>query len=163
MKHRRYASFLEQKKQASTLQVLFKVARLLNESALERSHQRAPASVRVRTAHTALFPHLDLAGTRITTLSDRLGISRQAVGQLVDDLEQMRVVRRDPDPEDGRAKLVRFTAKGRRGLLEGVSLLQEMEGELAQLVGARAFHQTGKTLRRILAQLEGQSCPEGEP
>jgi DNA-binding MarR family transcriptional regulator len=154
MKHRRYASVLEQKKQDSTLQVLFKVARLLNERALERQHQRAPAQVRVRAAHTALLPHLDLEGTRITTLAERLGISRQAVGQLVDDLEQMGVVRREPDPEDGRAKLVLFTAKGRRGLLDGLSMLQEMEAELAQMVGRRPFLQIARTLRRILAHLE---------
>lgn len=154
MKHRKYASVLEQKKRDSTLQVLFKVARLLNERALDRQNERAPTQVRARAAHTALFPHLDLEGTRITTLAERLGISRQAVGQLVDDLEQMGVVRREPDPEDGRAKLVLFTAKGRRGLLEGLSLLQEMEAELAQVIGRRPFLQTAQTLRRILAQLE---------
>ena len=64
----------------------------------------------IRPAHTALFPHIDLSGTRQTALARRMGVSKQAVGQLVSELEQMGALERVPDPSDGRARLVRFAA-----------------------------------------------------
>src|SRR5690348_16870172 len=81
---------LERRKHESTLQLLFKAARLLDEAALARvAEQRG--GLRLRRSHTALFPHIDLAGTRITDLAERLGVSKQAVSQLVDDLEELGV------------------------------------------------------------------------
>ena len=66
---------------------LFKAARLINEDAIARVRERTGEPVRV--AHTALLPHVDLEGTRLTELARRMGVTKQAVGQLVDELEQM--------------------------------------------------------------------------
>ena len=52
---------------AATLQLLFKAARLANERALARLASD-PARPPVRPAHTALFPHLDFDGIRLTDL-----------------------------------------------------------------------------------------------
>jgi DNA-binding MarR family transcriptional regulator len=129
---------LQARKRESTLQVLFKVARLLDEEALARvAHQSG--GPRLRRSHTSLLPHIDLAGTRITDLAERLGITKQAVSQLVDDLEALGVVARVPDPEDARAKRVLFTERGQAGLLEGLSVLRSLEQELAQRIGAQAM------------------------
>jgi len=126
---------LAEDKRASTLQILFKVARLLDELALERvaARQRGP---RLRRSHTSLFPHIALEGTRITELSERLGITKQAVSQLVDDLEGLGVLARVPDAEDGRARRVVFTKLGRDGLLKGLAVLRELEQELSDAVGS---------------------------
>jgi hypothetical protein len=40
-------------------------------------------------------------------------ITRQAIGQLVDELEDLGYVQRTTDPADGRAQLVLFTRRGR--------------------------------------------------
>ncbi|MCA9591617.1 MAG: winged helix DNA-binding protein, partial [Myxococcales bacterium] len=107
---------LEAAKRASTAQLLFKCARLLNERAI--ATLPVADETRPRAAHMALFPHVDLEhGTRLTTLADKLGVSKQAVAQLVDDLEAMGVMARVPDPDDGRAKRVVFTDKGRAAML----------------------------------------------
>jgi DNA-binding MarR family transcriptional regulator len=127
---------LESAKRASVGQLLFKCARLLNEEALGRVRTRAGAPA-LRPSHTTLFPHIDLEGTRLTTLAVRLGITKQGVGQLVQDLERLGVVERTPDPSDGRAKLVRFTARGRRGLMHGLGVLRELEDELGGSVGRK--------------------------
>lgn len=125
---------LERAKRESTLQVLFKVARLLDELALERAAQGG--APRFRRSHTSLLPHIALTGTRITELADRVGISKQAVSQLVDDLEGVGVLARVPDPDDARARRVIFTERGRKALLEGLTTLQELEQELAAELGA---------------------------
>ena len=66
----------------------------------------------------------------------------------------MGLLERAPDPADGRAKLIRFSAKGRRGLLRGLGVLQKLEDELAGSLGRRRMLVLNQTLRRLLAVLE---------
>lgn len=148
-----FARELASAKRATTLQVLFKVARLLDEQALARVAQQQGAP-RLRRSHTSLLPHLDLEGTRITDLAERLGISKQAVSQLVDDLEELGVVAREPDPEDARARRVVFTARGRTGLLQGLQVLRDLEAELARAVGAARMRELREALLAVHDQLE---------
>jgi len=140
-------------KQASTLQLLFRASRLLDEQALARMPTEA-GRPRMRRSHTALLPHIDLDGTRVTDLADRVGVSKQAISQLVDDLEAAGVVSREADPEDARAKRVVFTPRGRQGILEGLALLRAMEAELAAEVGARRMEELRATLVAILAVID---------
>jgi DNA-binding MarR family transcriptional regulator len=143
---------LEAEKHQSTLQLLFKAARLLDEEALARVAEK-PGRVRLRRSHTSLLPHIELDGTRVTDLAERLGVSKQAASQLVDDLEQLGVLARVPDPEDARARRVIFTQLGRDGLLEGLSVLRSLERELAEKVGAKKMEHMRAALLAILAGL----------
>ncbi|HXF73013.1 MAG TPA: MarR family transcriptional regulator, partial [Actinomycetota bacterium] len=73
----------------------------------------------LRAGHLAVFLNIDRrTGTRLTELARRAGISKQGMMLVVDQLEERGYVRRVPDPEDGRAKVVRLTARGRRGAAE---------------------------------------------
>lgn len=143
---------LERAKAASTPQLLFKCARLLNEQAIARFAQRSNRDVRV--AHTALFPHIDLEGTRLTELARRMDMTKQAAGQLVDELERMGMLERAPDPSDGRAKLIRFTDAGRRSLFDGLEVLGEFQCELTDALGERTMQQLHRALTRLLEELE---------
>ncbi len=134
-----YRAELEARKRESTAQLLMKCARLVNERALARVPKVSgvPAP---RPAHTALFPHVPLeGGIRLSELAAKVGITKQAVGQLVDDLEASGVVERAPDPDDARAKRVRWTPKGRKALLAGLATLREVEDELRQAIGDRRW------------------------
>lgn len=125
---------LEAAKRASTAQLLFRCARLLNERALA-TLPAEPDEPRPRPAHMALFPHIALEGTRPSELAKRLGVSKQAVGQLVGELEAMGTVERRPDPDDGRAKRVVFTEHGLQSILQGLEHLRRVEAELAEAIG----------------------------
>lgn len=125
---------IEDLKRESTLQVLFKVARILNERAVERVRAKQFGS-RFRTSHTALFPHIPRDGIRLTELARKLGISKQAVFQLVVDLEQMGVLLRVPDPADGRCKLIGFSDSGQAAIADGLRTLVQLEAELGRDVG----------------------------
>lgn len=140
---------LEREKRGSLLQLMFRSARILNDIAIEQV-RRTMGLEGLRPAHTALFPHIDLDGTRLTELARRLGISKQAVGQLVDELEAMGGLERVPDPVDGRAKLVRFRRrKGRLVLFEGLEVLGKLETALEQEVGPAVVEQLREGLLRI--------------
>jgi len=145
---------IEARKRVSAGHLLLKAARLLNERATARV--RELSRVEFRTPHTALLPHIDFEGTRLTELAARVGTSKQAVGELVAELEEMGFLRRDPDPEDARARLVRFTAHGRRALLHGLSILSQIEAELAAEIGAARMDRLRADLERLLGALEGR-------
>lgn len=145
---------LEAAKKASVAQLLFKCARLVNERAIATVNGRRAGPV-LRPSHTALFPHVDLEGTRLTELARRLGVTKQAASQLVDELEAMGVLERVPDPKDGRAKLVRFSRRGRAALLDGLSTLRAIEADLEARLGKRAMkslHATLLDLERVLEE-----------
>jgi DNA-binding MarR family transcriptional regulator len=146
---------LETVKQASVGQLLLKSARLLDERALARVNRTPgkPASPAIRPAHTALFPHVDRQGTRLTELARRLGVTKQAVGQLVGDLEQMGVLERADDPLDGRAKLVRFTDRGLRALEHGLHILRGIELEIEARIGRRRMRELHQTLAELVDEL----------
>ena len=146
---------LTARKRASLGQVLMKTARLINEQAMARVRERTAQNMRV--AHTTLFPHIDLDGTRLTEIAQRMGLSKQAVGQLVTELESMEVLERVPDPTDGRAKLVRFARRdGRMVLFDGLALLDEFERELVEELGGECIDTLHEHLGALLDLLESR-------
>ena len=142
---------LETAKRASTSHLLIKCARLVNERAV--ASLPAPVAAggeRPRTSHLALMPHIELqGGTRVTDLAAKIGITKQAVGQLVDDMERFGIVERVPDPDDGRAKRVCFTEAGRASMLQGLEHLRRVDKELAKILGRTSM----ADLRRALLAL----------
>lgn len=143
-------------KRQSVAQLLFKCARLLNERAIERVNagQKPGSSPPLRAAHTALLPHLSSEGVRGADLAKKLGVTKQAVSQLIAELEWWGVVEQVADPRDGRAKLVRFTAKGEQGLLQGLSVLRELEQELADKIGKRRMQELHTALLALEEALD---------
>lgn len=97
----------------------------------------------------ALLPFIDLEGTRNTELARRLGISKQAVGKRVRELEQAGLLKREADAADGRAFLVSFTDAGINYLLGMHRAITEVEGEYDALVGAAQMATTRDVLARI--------------
>lgn len=104
-----------------------------------------------RPAHSAVFAHIDLAGTRLTELARRANMTPQAMGDLVDDLERLGYVTRLPDPTDRRAKLVTLTPKGRACIDAAHETIAEIERGLETILGKRVLTELRDTLRRIIA------------
>lgn len=149
----RFLKELEQKKRASTAQLLFRCARLVNERALARVRDETGIA-NIRAAHTALLPHLDFTGVRLTELAERVGTSKQATFQLVEELESFGLVEKRSDPKDGRAKLIRFSKKGERALLDGLRVLGQIEAELTEAIGPQRFEALHDALLALLPTLE---------
>src|SRR4051794_32675919 len=142
---------LHARKQLSVGQLLFKAARLWNERAMAEVQRRAPQA---RLAHTTLLPHIDLDGTRATEIARRAGITKQAVGQLVDDMVALGMLERVPDPDDGRAQLVRFTDDGIAQLLAGIDVLEVIEVELGAALGVGTLERLQRDLTKLIPALE---------
>jgi DNA-binding MarR family transcriptional regulator len=136
----------------STFELLFRAARLVNERAV--SAVRRDGAAQLRLAHTQLFPHITFDGVRITTIAKRLEVSKQAIGPLVDELVAAGLVERVDDPSDARAKLVRWTRRGRAALRHGLGVLTRLERELAPRVGRARMAALADTLERLIAATE---------
>ncbi len=145
---------LNDAKADNVLERLFRCARLLNDEGTRRVAEQTDAPV-LRAAHMNLMPHIDLEGTRLTVLAQRLGVTKQAASQLVVDLEKIGVLQREPDPDDGRAKRVVFTDQGRNGLLEGLAILRGLEAELRAEIGDSDIDHLNQVLVKILAFING--------
>jgi DNA-binding MarR family transcriptional regulator len=90
----------------------------------------------IRPGHGCVFGGIDPEnGSRLTDLADRAMMTKQSVGEVVSDLEKRGYVERVPDPDDGRAKIIRLTAKGRDVYLTGWQLNDEIEKQWAARFG----------------------------
>ncbi|MGW6705715.1 MarR family winged helix-turn-helix transcriptional regulator [Streptomyces sp. NPDC054956] len=86
----------------------------------------------LRPLHGMTFQALGARGATATELAERLGVTKQAAGQIVDDLERRGYVRREPHPEGGRRKLVVLTGAAHEHLLAAGRILHELEAELGR-------------------------------
>ena len=145
----RFEDQLSEAKARTFLQPLFKSARLLDALGIARKPPREGPPL--RPAHRALYPHIAVGdGTRPSELAAALGITPQAIAQLVADLEAMGVVERVPDPDDGRARRVRFTEAGQQDILDGFQILAGIEADVAARMGEADVAE----LKRLLDRLE---------
>ncbi len=107
----------------------------------------------ISPAHVGLIRHPTLEGWRPTALARQMQITKQSVNGLLGQLEALGYLTREPDPADGRGRVVCLTAKGRR--LEGVVNRQAgaAERSIAERLGPRRFAALHEALDRFLDTL----------
>ena len=99
--------------------------------------------------HSAVFAQISPEGSRLTDLARRANMTPQAMGEVVDELVELGYVMREPDPSDGRAKLIMLTKRGRECVAAGRRTIDGIEVRVTEVLGERG-HQT---LRRLLSEL----------
>jgi DNA-binding MarR family transcriptional regulator len=109
----------------------------------------------IRPAHGCVFGHVDPDGTRLTDLADRAHMTKQSVGEVVTDLQQRGYVERVPDPSDGRAKIIRLTARGHEAQAFGWKLINDIEREWAEHFGTERIAALRETLEAVTAERLG--------
>jgi DNA-binding MarR family transcriptional regulator len=95
----------------------------------------------VRGAHGCVFGNIDADGMRLTDLAERAGMTKQAVGEAVSDLQRLGYAERVGDPSDGRAKIIRLTDRGRAAQRVGFQTIAGIEHEWARRFGAERVEQ----------------------
>jgi DNA-binding MarR family transcriptional regulator len=118
--------------------LLLEANRALGDEFVEELGQRGYEDV--RPGHSAVFMNIDRrSGTGLTELARRARMTKQGMMLLVDELEGRGYARRVPDPEDGRAKIVRLTAKGRRCVAEARRVVAGIEARVRRELGQRQY------------------------
>jgi DNA-binding MarR family transcriptional regulator len=103
----------------------------------------------IRYRHGSVFRFIDPEGSRLTALAERSGLTKQALGEVVEELERLGYVERTADPKDRRAKIIRLTDRGVEGQLAAARILGDVERRWARHLG----HQRIDTLRQTLEQI----------
>ncbi len=93
------------------------------------------ARAQVGAAHIHITRHLAVGGSRLTELAASAGMSKQAMGDLVNQCEAWGLVRREADPHDRRARRVGFTPAGLDWLQAFRDAVAQAEAEFRAEVG----------------------------
>ena len=89
----------------------------------------------ISAAHIHMTRHLSLQGSRLTELAQAAGMSKQAMGNLVDQCEAWGLIKRENDSRDARAKRVVFTETGLAWLAAFQMAVAQAESEFKDSVG----------------------------
>jgi DNA-binding MarR family transcriptional regulator len=90
----------------------------------------------LRPIHGLAFQALGPEGATGSELAQRLGVTKQAAGQIIDHLEKGGYVERRPHPAGGRRKLVALTPAGAAHLRTAGHLLHRLEAEIGERIGS---------------------------
>lgn len=103
----------------------------------------------VTVAQSRLAQRIAEDGTRLTELADRAGVTKQTASLLVAALEREGLVERVPDPEDGRARLIRLSARGREAAQRAMEVVIGVEGEWTAHLGPELTERLREALVRL--------------
>ena len=99
--------------------------------------------------HFVIIPYIDHKGIRAVDIARQVGITKQAVSKLVDELVQKGYLELTPDPTDGRASLVLMSEKGNEFLKLTIKYTQQVESQWSNQVGEKDF----KTMKSAMTTL----------
>lgn len=91
-------------------------------------------------SHMTITRNLDVRGTRATEIAKRAGITKQSVGELIGQLEDIGLIERITDPDDKRARIVHFTPAGLAWLDAFGIAVKQSEKEMKEELGAAALN-----------------------
>lgn len=103
----------------------------------------------LNAAHVGLWRYPGLDGLRPSELADRAGITKQSVNDLLGHLERQGYLERLPDSDDGRARVIRLTSKGRRLEKTIYAEARAAQTHIAEILGPRRFDQLHGSLQLL--------------
>jgi DNA-binding MarR family transcriptional regulator len=140
--------------------LLQELARDFQQRSLTKCRQRGHH--RIRFSHTKVLHHLGLEGISLTALAQRGGITQQATGKLVRELERIGYVSCLIDARDKRSKVVRLTERGSELMRDIAEVLEEVRGEYCNMLGEpqlQSFeHQLRTTADALRLQVAAETC-----
>ncbi|MEV0646361.1 MarR family transcriptional regulator [Phytomonospora sp. NPDC050363] len=105
----------------------------------------------IRFVHGSVFRTIDPEGSRLTTLAERSGLTKQAISELVDDLQDHGYLERVVDEADRRAKIIRLTEQGRRAQAAAGRILADIERRWSRLLGGDQAAALRGALEQVIA------------
>jgi len=134
----------------SAAYLLGRAARLFTRRADERLRKHGFGAAQVPVLR-ALKDGVAMSQTELATLAQ---IEQPTMAQMLARMERDGVVRRTPDPEDGRSSLVSLTAASLAKVAAARRVLVQGSEEMLAGLSAAEIAQLGALLKRMIANLE---------
>ncbi len=120
------------------------LARGLMEKSVARGHKG------LKLNWDTVFLNLDFReGSRVVDLAQVNGLTKQAMSQIVAEIEQHGYIAKKEDPSDGRARKLKLSAKGKKLIQDSLEAYEEMEQEFERLIGREKL----EAFKEIAAEL----------
>src|SRR5215211_4333603 len=130
--------------------LLAKASQRWNELLFERFQRAGFAEVRPSYG-SILLPLFEQDGLRLGQLARRARLSKQTLTTMARLMERDGLVRREPDPTDGRATIVRLTPRARAFAPVAATVLDELDDLVAEQVSLRRRRELEAALRALIA------------
>lgn len=117
----------------------------------------------LRPSHGMVFQILYPEGATSTELAERLGVTKQASGQLVTELEKRGYVERREHPQGGRRRLIVLTDKALGHLRVAGTVLHQLEAEIADKVGDTDLNALRTALSQVIRAMADGDIPPLRP
>lgn len=107
----------------------------------------------ITVAQARLAQRIAEDGSRLVDLAEQAQVTKQTASMLVAALEREGFVERVPDPTDGRARLIRFTAEGQAAADRAREVVMSVEQEWSEHLGPRlasALREALMSLRELV-------------
>lgn len=131
-----------------TARGLIQLFRAFEDDVLARLAQHGYTDV--TPGHLNVLRHLDPGGLRVGQLARDAGLTKQAVSKTVEGLVARGYLKMETDPEDARARWVRYTARGRQLVAASVEEIAGVEARWQRELGAAGHAALRDGLRRLL-------------
>jgi DNA-binding MarR family transcriptional regulator len=126
--------------------VMLALGNLMTES---RSLLLAAGEPGLRPSHHRVIGHVPPEGITVTELAERVGMSKQGIGQFVTQLTESGHLVVDRHPDDRRIRMVRRTAEGDAAARRLADLLEGLEADWANRVGTHRYNAFRATLDEL--------------
>lgn len=104
-----------------------------DERLRERLLQRGWGTI--SRSQSLVLTHIANGATRASRIAEYMGVSRQAISQLLNEMAQMGLIEFTPDPNDRRAQMVQFASAGAKIREDAQQILRELEREMEAILG----------------------------
>ena len=147
------SQFLSEVRDVHLGRMLLKLERQFTRQVLQRLASDGIEDITLR--HFVIIPYIDHKGIRAVDIARQVGISKQAVSKLVDELVQKGYLDLKPDPADGRAHLISMSEKGGEFLKLAIKYTQQVEKKWEQQVGENEFKIMKAAMSTLLNNQDG--------
>jgi len=127
---------------------------LAAEAARPERRRAAAVARTLRSSQIRLLSLTPAEGMRVTDLAERVGMTKQALGEFADALEERGLLETVRDPADRRVRILRPTALGRRAVTQATAVIDAVEDQWRDRLGEQRWADLRELLREAAAPSE---------
>ncbi len=114
----------------------------------EKLHARG--YTQLSATHLTILSYIEPTGTRIVTLAERAGMTKQSMGDLIRELEAQGYVERSLDPNDKRAFIIKMAQNNGSFMTDAFAIMAEIQAEYAAALGGSGLDDLRRLLKLLL-------------